>query len=712
MDLIDKLLAKMTIEEKVGQLNMATAGQVVTGPGGSGDVIQSVRDGNVGAILNLWGRDAVTAAQKVAVEETRLGVPLFFALDVLHGHRAIFPIPLGEAAAFDVRVWERTARAAAREAARDGVDMTFAPMLDIARDCRWGRIAESPGEDPFVAMEFARAKVRGFQGADLADPGSVAATAKHFCAGGAATAGREYAAVDVSERALRETYLLPFEAAVGAGCAAIMTAFNSVAGVPMTAHAALLRGYLRERLGFTGVVVSDYTAIAELIEHGVAADLVEAAAQALNAGVDMDMVSCAFLRLPEALRRGLVTQQAIDAAVRRVLALKQKLGLFDDPYRRCRADQSPPPRHIALDAARRSITLLSNKGALPIARAVRRIAVIGPLADASVEMLGPWSATGRAENCLTVFESLRAAMPECEIAHCEGVAIDGDDASGVAPARAAAEGADLVILCLGESAGMSGEAASRAAPTLPGRQRELAEAALATGTPVVAVLFSGRPLMISWLAESAQAVVAAWFLGDMAGAAIADVLTGRFNPTGRLPTTWPHEAGQIPIFYAQRSTGRPPDPANPFTSKYLDAPVEPLFHFGHGLSYSKVFLSNLIVETDVAPGAPVRISVDVANDGSFAVEETIFVFLHDRVARVALPLLTLKRWSKVLLEPGEAMSVDFTLAPEDFAFLDERLEPIVEPGDFDIFVGRSADRRNLLAAKIALRPTVAGRTRC
>jgi beta-glucosidase len=491
--------------------------------------------------MNLWGREATSALQKVAVEETKLAIPLIFGLDVLDGHKTILPIPLAEAGLFDPLLWERTARAAAIEAAGDGITLTFAPMLDVARDPRWGRIAECPGEDPLVAAKFAEAKIRGFQGPDLAAGTSVAATAKHFCAGGAAMAGRDYAAVDISERALHEVYLPPFRAAVAAGCAAIMPAFNSVAGVPMTAHVGLLRGFLRRELGFDGVIISDYHALAELIQHGVAADLIEAAALPLKAGVDIDMMSGAYVRcLPGAVLRGLVELEDINAAVRRVLRLKQKLGLFDDPYRTVEPIEycCLEHRELAFDVARRAITLLSNRNILPLPASLRRIAVIGPLADARAEMLGPWSAAGGPDNCVTILEGLKAALPHCEIAFNAGVSIDGDDKGEIDPACALCAGTDVVVLCLGEAAGMSGEAASRATPGLPGRQRELAEAVLASGAPVVALLSSGRPLIVSWLIERAQAVLATWFLGDMAAHAIAVVLTGRYNPTARL-----HRAG-------------------------------------------------------------------------------------------------------------------------------------------------------------------------
>jgi beta-glucosidase len=704
MNLIDSLLATMTLEEKIGQLNMVAAGQAVTGPILGGEVTENIRAGRIGGVLNLWGREAIEAVQKLAVEETRLAIPLLFGLDVLHGHKTIFPIPLAEAGLFDPLLWERTARAAALEAAGDGIALTFAPMLDITRDPRWGRIAEGPGEDPLVGAKFAEAKIRGFQGPDLAAATSIAATAKHFCGGGAATAGRDYSAVDLSERALHEVYLPPFRAAVAAGCAAIMPAFNSVAGVPMTAHIGLLRGFLRRKLGFDGVIISDYNAIAELIQHGVASDPVEAAALALNASVDVDMMSGAYDRyLPDALARGLVDLEDINAAVRRVLRLKQKLGLFDDPYRHVAPAEYSARAHMELasDVARRAITLLSNRDILPLPADARRIAVIGPLADARAEMPGPWSAAGSADNCVTILEGLKAALPHCEITFNAGVSIDGDDMGGIEPACAFCAGADVVVLCLGEAAGMSGEAASRATPGLPGRQRDLAEAVLATGIPVVAILSSGRPLMVSWLVERARAALATWFLGDMAGHAIADVLTGRFNPTGRLPVTWPREIGQIPIFYAERSSGRPPDSTDHFTSKYLDLPIEPLFPFGHGLSFSHVELENLRVSREEFQLEDrIEVKVDAVNEGKIATEETIFLFVHDIVATVARPLMELKAWTKVALSPGQTKTVAFTLTAECFCFPDESFEPVVEPGAFDILVGLNADRKSLLTTRL------------
>src|ERR1700736_4003752 len=670
MTRIDKFLAAMTVEEKIGQLNMVATGYAVTGPVLASGVIEGIRAGRIGSLLNIWGAREVHAVQKIAVEKTRLGIPLLIGFDVLHGHKTIFPIPLAEAASFDPPLWERSAREAAIEAAADGIAVTFAPMLDIARDPRWGRIAEGPGEDPWVGAEFAKAKVRGFQGTGLpeglAGASAVAATAKHFCAYGAALAGRDYASVDVSERLLHEVYLPPFAAAVAEGCAAIMPAFNDVAGIPMTAHVALVRDWLRRDIGFDGVIVSDYNAIAELLRHGVAGDLAEAAAAALLAGVDIDMMSDAYSRgLPAAIARGLVSVDLVDAAGRRVLKLKEQLGLFDDPYRRGSARTAAPGAakariELARELARRAIVVLTNDHTLPLSPTLRRIALIGPLADVRAEMLGPWALAGSAAGVVTIGEGLAVALPEAEITVAPGVAIHDANMSGIAAAREICQDADLAVLCLGEAARMSGEAASRANPGLPGVQGALAEVIFDLGIPVVALISSGRPLTIAAIVEKARAVVATWFLGVEAGNAIADVLTGKFNPTGRLPVTWPRDVGQVPIFFAARPSGRPANPYDHFTSKYLDMPVEPMFFFGHGLSYSRFTLTNLRASKAVFQrDDELTIEVDVLNEGPAAGEATVFLFARDLVASVARPLLELKGSAKIALRPEEGGTACF-----------------------------------------------------
>lgn len=715
MSRIDKLMSEMTLAEKLGQLTMTAAGYAVTGPVIAGDSTQSIRNGTLGNLLNLVGSKPIHDMQRIAVEESRLGIPLLVGLDVIHGHRTQFPVPLAETATFDPRVWELTAREAAREASADGLAMTFAPMLDISRDPRWGRTVEGPGEDPWVAVQFARAKVRGFQGNDLAAADSIAATAKHFVAYGPVTAGRDYAPVDISERTLREVHLPAFVAAVEAGAVAIMPAFTDLAGIPMTAHKKLLRDYLRDELGFDGVLVSDYNAIRELLLHGVASDIVEAAVLALKAGVDIDMMAGAYREgLPVALDRGLVTMAEIDECVRRVLRLKERLGLFDDPYRRGtikeRMSTVTERRRIARHVAGRSIVMMKNEDdTLPLPESTRRICVIGPLGDAMREMRGPWAAAGYEEPSVTVLAGLREAMPHTEVVFAEGVTISGTDRAGISAAvDVCGSGVDAIVLCLGEAAEMSGEAASRAYPELPGEQRALAEAVLERarkdGTPVIVVLFCGRPLIVPWLAERADAFLAAWFLGTEAGNAIADVLTGRISPSGRTPVSWPRALGQVPIFYGQRNCGRPENPKDHFTSKYLDSPTSALFPFGHGLTYGRFELSNLRVTPESATEQEIiEVTVDVTNEGARAAEETVFLFVRDRVASVARPVLELKGVAKIGLQPGERGTVQIPLPATDLRFLGLELQPVFEPGEVDILVGPSADRSLLLSRRVMLR---------
>ncbi|MGB6452655.1 MAG: glycoside hydrolase family 3 N-terminal domain-containing protein [Steroidobacteraceae bacterium] len=703
----------MTLAEKLGQLTMTAAGHAVTGPVIAGDSVDAIRAGTIGNLLNLIGADHVHAMQKLAVEQSRLHIPVLFALDIIHGYRTLFPVSLAEASLFDPEAWALTAREAAREASADGIAMTFAPMLDVARDPRWGRSVEGPGEDPWVGSRMAEAKVRGFQGAGLAAEDSLAAVAKHYCAYGPVTAGREYASVDISERTVREVYLPPFEAAVRAGVASIMPAFTDLAGIPMTAHKALLNGWLRERLGFEGVLVSDYNAIGELIRHGIAADAAEAAALALKAGVDIDMMAnCYRNGLPVALTRGLVTVADIDASVRRVLSLKERLGLFDDPYRRGSQPENAAAvvrrRRVARDVAARAIVMLTNwRDALPLGGSARKIAVVGPLADASAEMRGPWWAAAPPEGHVTVLEGLRAALPKTEIRYAAGVPIEGEETTGMGTALELCDDADAVILCVGEAAVMSGEAASRAHLDLPGKQRALAEAVLqranARGIPAIAVLFAGRPLILPWLTEQADAVLAAWFLGSEAGNAVADVLTGRVSPSGRTAVSWARAMGQIPIFFGERPSGRPANPDDHFTSKYLDVPNEPLYPFGHGLTYGHFELSNLRVTPDrVTEGGTLEARAEVLNEGARAAEETVFLFVHDKLASVSRPTLELKGVSKIRLRAGERGAVEFRLPASALRFLNVDLKPVFEPGEVEILVGPCADRSRLLCASVRL----------
>jgi beta-glucosidase len=711
---VESLISRMTLTEKLGQLTMTACGYAVTGPTIAGDSTEAIKSGAIGNLLNLVGAENVNAMQRLAMEESRLGIPLLIGYDVIHGQRILFPIPLGEAATFDPEYWALSAREAAKEAAADGVAMTFAPMLDVSRDPRWGRIAESPGEDPLVGARMAEAKVRGFQGTDLLQPDALAACVKHYCAYGCVTAGRDYAPVDISERTLHEVHMVPFEAAVAAGVAAIMPAFTDLNGIPMTAHKDLLRDWLRGRLGFDGVVISDYNAVAELIRHGIAADLPEAAALALKAGVDIDMMSDAYRRgLPIAVERGAISVAEVDRSVRRVLILKEQLGLFEDPYRRGKNRESTTAlarrRQLSREIAAHSIVMLKNdQDTLPISNAARRVAVIGPLADASCEMRGVWWGAAPPEGHATVLEGLRAALPQAEILHAAGVAIEGTDFSGIAGAVNHCAAADAVILCLGEAAVMSGEASSRAHLGLPGSQRRLAEAVLdaarSAGVPVIVVLFSGRPLVVPWLVERASAVLAAWFLGSEAGNAIADVLTGRVSPSGRTPVTWPRAAGQVPIFFSERPSGRPFNQSDRFTSKYLDVANDPLFPFGFGLTYGRFELSNLrLSTTTIGIADTLVVEVDVLNRGSREAQETVFLFAHDTIASVSRPKLELKGFGKITLAPGKIGTVSLSLRGSELRFLGLDLKPVFEPGEVEILVGPCADRSQLLATSIQLR---------
>ncbi len=715
MNRIERLIGEMSLAEKLGQLTMTAAGDAVTGPFAAGDSTEAIKAGTVGNLLNIFGAERVRELQRLAVEQSRLGIPLLIGLDVVHGHRTLFPIPLGEAASFDPELWAQTAREAAREAAADGVTMTFAPMLDVSRDARWGRGAEGPGEDPWLGAKLAEAKVRGFQGADLAAADAVASVAKHFCGYGAVTAGRDYASVDISERTLHEVHMPPFAAAVAAGVAAVMPAFTDLAGIPMTANGALLTGWLRRRLKFDGVIVSDFNAVGELIRHGVAADLAHAAALALNAGVDIDMMADAYrLGLPTALERGWVSIEDIDASVRRVLRLKMRLGLFDDPYRRGMSPEGAPViaarRRLARAAGARAIVMLKNDaGVLPLAHSVRHLAVIGPLADLSAEMRGPWWAAAGPEEPVSVLAGLRGALGESRVLHQPGVEIDGKNVAGIASAIELCAHADAILLCVGESAAMSGEAASRAHPGLPGRQRHLAQAVLerakALRKPVIVILFSGRALIVPWLIEQADAVLAAWFPGSEAGNAVGDIIMGRIGPSGRTPVSWPRAIGQLPLFYGQRPSGRPADLNESFTSKYLDASEAPLFPFGHGLTYGEFTLSNLrIAPQGVTENDTLEIRVDAANGGARPAEETVFLFVRDKLASVARPLLELKGFGRIHLHPGQSGTVTIHLAAKELRFLGVDLEPVFEPGEVEILVGPCADRSRLLTGTIQLAP--------
>ncbi|HUO85764.1 MAG TPA: glycoside hydrolase family 3 N-terminal domain-containing protein [Thermoanaerobaculia bacterium] len=699
-DVVESLLAEMTLEEKLGQLTQWRGQWSDTGPRVPEGGEDEIRRGEVGSFLGVFGADYTRELQRIAREESRLGVPLLFAHDVIHGFRTVFPVPLAEAASWNPEAVERSARIAAVEAAAHGLHWTFAPMVDIARDPRWGRVVEGSGEDPYLGSVMAAARVRGFQGEDLSRPDTLLATAKHFAAYGGAEGGRDYDVVDVSERTLWEVYLPPFRAAVGAGAGSVMAAFNEVAGVPMHAHRHLLTDVLRGEWGFDGVVVSDYTGVEELMAHGIAATPAEAGLQALLAGVDVDMVSRIYLgHLPAAVRAGKLAEAEVDRAVRRVLRAKLELGLFDDPYRyadpaRERAvTLSPEHLEAARALARESIVLLENEGGvLPLARDLRRIAVVGALADSARATLGSWAAAGRAEDAVSVLAGIRRAVaPGTEVVYAPGAGVRDDDTGGFAAAVAAAEGSDAVVLVLGEDHDMSAEAASRASLDLPAVQLELAQRLPATGTPLVVVLMPGRPLSIPWLAENVPAILEAWYLGVQMGPAVADVLFGDHNPSGKLPVTFPRTVGQVPIYYNHKNTGRPPDPDRKYTSKYLDVHWTPLYPFGHGLSYTTFeYGEPRPSRTVIGPADTLTVEVAVTNTGGRAGAEVVQLYLRDDHASVTRPVRELRGFQKVELEPGESRTVSFRLGRDELALYDRRMERVVEPGSFTVFVGGSS----------------------
>jgi beta-glucosidase len=649
--------------------------------------------------------------QRLAVEHSRLGIPLLFAQDVIHGWRTVFPVPLAEAASFDPAAVEHAARIAAIEATAHGIHWTFAPMVDISRDPRWGRVVEGAGEDPHLGSIMAAARVRGFQGSDLSAANTLLATPKHFAAYGSAEGGRDYNTADLSERTLWEVYLPPFEAAVAAGAGSIMAGFNDIGGTPSHASRWLLTDVLRRRWGFKGLVVSDWTGVEELLRHGIAATREEAAARALEAGVDIEMSSTLYRTdLPAAVRTGRVTPSLVDSAVLRVLRVKQALGLFDDPYRYSDTTRersvtlTPEHRAAARALAREAIVLLKNQSGpnggptLPLARNLGTIAVIGALAADSVSALGSWSGAGRAEDVITVLEGIRrAAGAGTRVLYSRGAPVDTVDTAGFTEAERLTRSADAVVLVLGERADMSGEAASRSSLELPGAQLALAQRVVRAARtanpekPVVAVLMNGRPLALQWLADSAPAIVETWFLGVEHGNATADVLFGDYSPAGRLPVTFPRVTGQVPIYYGHRPTGRPPAEKEHYTSKYIDAPWTPLWPFGYGLSYTTFAYANLQLSVDSARAADsILVTVDVTNTGSRGGDEVVQLYVRDEAASVARPVRALKGIRRAALRPGESQEVRFTLRPDDLALYDLTMRKVVEPGTFTVFVGGSS----------------------
>ena len=711
----DSVLALMTLEEKLGQVTQAPAGWGQTGPAVDAGGEQQVRDGKLGSFLSLWGAETVRRMQRIAVEQSRLRIPLIFGYDVIHGMRTIFPINLAMAGTFDSAAVVRASRIAAVEATAMGVQWTFAPMVDIARDARWGRIMEGAGEDPLLGSVMAAAQVRGFQGDDLRSPTALLATAKHFAAYGGAEAGRDYNIVSVSERDLWDTYLPPFRAAVRAGVGSFMAAFNEINGTPAHASDWLLTDVLRTHWGFRGLMVSDWTGVWELLNHGIAADSLTAARRALTSGVDMEMSSTLYRNtLAAEFRAGRIPQSVLDTAVHRVLRVKAALGLFEDPYRGASAAReqrdilTAEHRAAAREIARGAIVLLTNRDAgsgpaLPLRKTIRSLAVIGALASDSGAPLGAWSGAGRRDDVVTVLAGLRRALPAVQIGYARGVPVDTvqvtDErhAAGIAEAEQLARSADAVILVVGETADMSGEGASRSDVGLPGAQQRLAQAVVRAARtsnfdkPVIAVLMNGRPLAVQWLADSASALVESWFLGIEHGNALADVLLGDHAPSAKLAVTFPRTTGQVPIYYNYRRTGRPGVDKQKYTSNYIDVPWAPLFPFGHGLTYTTFAYANLRVARDtVRAGEAVVVTVDVTNTGRRAGTEVAQLYLRDDAATVTRPVRELRGFRRVTLQPGQTQTLRFELRADDLALHDRDMRRVVEPGTFTLWAGGSS----------------------
>jgi beta-glucosidase len=708
----DSVLKLMTLEEKVGQLTQSPGRGTQTGPRAPEGGEAKIRAGRVGSFLGIFGAEYTRELQRIATQESRLKIPLVFAMDVIHGFRTLYPVSIAEAASFNPDRVELSARNSAVEAAAHGLHWTFAPMVDVARDPRWGRIVEGAGEDTHLGEMMSAARVRGFQGGaggvNIGSPDALLATAKHFAAYGGAEGGRDYNTVELSERTLWETYLPPFEAAVKAGVAVIMASFNDIGGTPAHASDWLFGDVLRGRWGFKGLVVSDWSGIQELIAHRVAATRGEAGVLALRAGVDVDMSDDIYVdSIAAAVRAGRLPQSFVDSSVHRLLRVKYALGLFQDPYRfsdvarERRFTRDPQHLEAARVAAREAIVLLKNANkTLPLRKDFRTIAVIGPLADDARSALGNWAADGKPEETISALAGIRSAVTSTRVIHVRGASVDTADTTGFAQARSAAAEADAIVLVLGEREDMSAEAASRASIALPGSQVDLARAVIRAARqsnggqskPIVAVLMNGRPLAIPELASEAPAIVESWFLGSQHGRALADVLFGDHNPGGKLPATFPRTTGQIPIYYNHRNTGRPGDSAAKYTSKYLDLPLTPLFPFGFGLSYTTFEYTRLRLSSPrIGAGDSLEISVDVRNTGDRAGEEVVQLYVRDDVASVAQPVRALKAFRRVTLRPGETQTVTFRLGPSSFALYDRQMRQVVEPGTFTVYVGTDSN---------------------
>lgn len=735
---LDNLLKRMTLEEKIGQLNLPVTGEITTGQAKSSDIATKIKRGEVGGLFNLKGVDKIRDVQHLAVENSRLGIPLLFGMDVIHGYETIFPIPLGLSCTWDIPTIEESARIAAVEASADGISWTFSPMVDISRDPRWGRVSEGSGEDPFLGALIARAMVRGYQGKDMSRNDEIMACIKHFALYGAAEAGRDYNTVDMSRQRMFNDYMLPYQAGVEAGAGSVMASFNEVEGVPATANKWLMTDVLRGAWGFNGFVVTDFTGISEMIEHGIG-DLQTVSARAINAGVDMDMVSEGFIgTLKKSVEEGKVSVETVNTACRRILEAKYKLGLFDNPYKYC--DLKRPARDIftkehraaARKIAGESFVLLKNEGLSPTLAPVLplsptgTIAVIGPLANTRSNMPGTWSVAAVLDKSPSLVEGLTEWVGnQGKILYAKGSNLIGDaayeeratmfgrslnrdnrtDQQLLDEALKIASQADVIVAALGESSEMSGESSSRTNLNLPDVQHTLLEALLKTGKPVVLVLFTGRPLVLNWEQEHVPAILNVWFGGSEAGPAIGDVLFGAVNPGGKLTMTFPKSVGQIPLYYAHKNTGRPLKEGKwfeKFRSNYLDVDNDALYPFGYGLSYTTFRFSDITLNrSSIGMDNELVASVTVTNTGDRAGSEVVQLYIRDLVGSVTRPAKELKGFEKIYLQPNESRTVRFTIAPEMLKFYNADLKFVAEPGDFDVMIG--PDSRNVKTARFTLR---------
>ena len=728
---IDQLMKKMTLEEKIGQLNLHVTGEITTGQAKSSDVAKRIRNGEVGGLFNLKGVERIREVQRQAVEESRLGIPLLFGMDVIHGYETIFPIPLGLSCTWDMKAIEESARIAAVEASADGISWTFSPMVDVSRDPRWGRVSEGNGEDPFLGAAIARAMIRGYQGKDMSRNDEIMACVKHFALYGASEAGRDYNTVDMSRQRMFNEYMLPYQAAVEAGVGSVMASFNEVDGVPATGSKWLMTDVLRKQWGFDGFVVTDYTGINEMIDHGMG-DQQTVAALALNAGVDMDMVSDAFSgTLKKSVEEGKVSAAAIDAACRRILEAKYKLGLFDNPYKYCDVNRpkkqifTKEHRAIARKTASESFVLLKNEGVLPLSQK-GTIAVVGPLANTRSNMPGTWSVAAVLDNAPSLVEGLREVVGDrAKVVTAKGSNLIGDadyekratmfgrelhrdnrtDRELLDEALKVAAGADVIVAALGESSEMSGESSSRTNLEMPDVQRALLQELLKTGKPVVLVLFTGRPLVLTWEEEHVPAILNVWFGGSEAAYAISDVLFGDVNPSGKLTATFPQNVGQIPLFYNHKNTGRPLQEGRwfeKFRSNYLDVSNEPLYPFGYGLSYTTFAYSDIhLSSTEMSADGELTATVTVTNTGSRDGAEVVQLYIRDLVGSVTRPVKELKGFEKIFLKAGESRKVSFSITPELLKFYNYDLQFVCEPGDFDVMIGGNS--RDVKKARFLLK---------